>query len=147
MIIITIVTNVLAENAFKNKKKYLDVVEKISVLKRIQLLIQYTFKYLYVSLLDIVHMYYLWNVSHWTVYNDYIEDSCLVHCKIGIYFTEWAPKGICAPLVKINELLVFARWNIFRSYTKLNKFSSFFSHPKKRLKRHFNLVLNEKHAK
>jgi hypothetical protein len=24
----------------------------------------------------------------------YIEDICLVQCKIGIYFTEWAPKGI-----------------------------------------------------
>jgi hypothetical protein len=23
-----------------------------------------------------------------------IEDICLVQCKIGIYFTEWAPKGI-----------------------------------------------------
>jgi hypothetical protein len=26
--------------------------------------------------------------------DDYIKDICLVQCKIGIYFNEWAPKGI-----------------------------------------------------
>jgi hypothetical protein len=43
-----------------------------------------------------------------------------VQSKIGIYFTEWASKAITS---KIYKLLVFTRWKIFPSYTKLNTFS------------------------
>jgi hypothetical protein len=72
-------------------------------------------------------------------YNVYIEDICLVQCKIRVYYQRYISR-VAQPQVK-DELLVFTRCNIFRSYTKLNKFP-FYYNAKTPLKRHLNLILD-----